>query len=217
MARHRKRVAKQRKLTPRETSAIFNSKAYQTRRRTVRTPRPVSFTIECDLQRPSRPLSCECRCSVLSQRRLNHFGWGRPQARRCRKRHSPPHSPRSIYSPQSVRGFTALDSNLTPFSDYLHTHTTARHGCPFRGPASLWDYHDRTSHWSMPSRAIAHQLLQMFGVSGYGLHYVKRFANDGKKARWNQDLWDRVSCSILVGCGRNLAKAHWLTILQQSE
>jgi hypothetical protein len=33
----------------------------------------------------------------------------------------------------------------------------------------------------------------MFGVSGYGLHYVKRFANDGKKARWNRDLWDRVS------------------------
>jgi hypothetical protein len=33
----------------------------------------------------------------------------------------------------------------------------------------------------------------MFGVTGYGLHYVKRFANDGKKARWNRDLWDRVS------------------------
>ncbi|KAF4771257.1 hypothetical protein HAV15_012545 [Penicillium sp. str.  len=35
-------------------------------------------------------------------------------------------------------------------------------------------------------------IMTMFGVSGYGLHYVKRFANDGKKARWNQDLWDRV-------------------------
>ncbi|OQD65011.1 hypothetical protein PENPOL_c006G06259 [Penicillium polonicum] len=58
-------------------------------------------------------------------------------------------------------------------------------------------------------------IMTMFGVTGYGLHYVKRFANDGKKARWNQDLWDRVSCSILVGCGRNLAKAHWLTISQQ--
>ncbi|KAJ5700116.1 hypothetical protein N7455_012006 [Penicillium solitum] len=34
-------------------------------------------------------------------------------------------------------------------------------------------------------------IMTMFGVSGYGLHYVKRFANDGKKARWNQDLWDR--------------------------
>ncbi|KAJ5942482.1 hypothetical protein N7516_002650 [Penicillium verrucosum] len=34
-------------------------------------------------------------------------------------------------------------------------------------------------------------IITMFGVSGYGLHYVKRFANDGKKARWNQDLWDR--------------------------
>ncbi|CRL29689.1 hypothetical protein LT330_001457 [Penicillium expansum] len=35
-------------------------------------------------------------------------------------------------------------------------------------------------------------IMTMFGVTGYGLHYVKRFANDGKKARWNQDLWDRV-------------------------
>ncbi|KAJ5868339.1 hypothetical protein N7534_002892 [Penicillium rubens] len=34
-------------------------------------------------------------------------------------------------------------------------------------------------------------IITMFGVSGYGLHYVKRFANDGKKARWNRDLWDR--------------------------
>ncbi|KAJ5043799.1 hypothetical protein NUH16_000592 [Penicillium rubens] len=36
-------------------------------------------------------------------------------------------------------------------------------------------------------------IITMFGVSGYGLHYVKRFANDGKKARWNRDLWDRQS------------------------
>ncbi|OQE43178.1 hypothetical protein PENCOP_c003G04040 [Penicillium coprophilum] len=35
-------------------------------------------------------------------------------------------------------------------------------------------------------------IMGMFGVTGYGLHYVKRFANDGKKARWNRDLWDRV-------------------------
>lgn len=34
-------------------------------------------------------------------------------------------------------------------------------------------------------------IMTMFGVTGYGLHFVKRFANDGKKARWNQDLWDR--------------------------
>ncbi|KAJ5567253.1 hypothetical protein N7535_006559, partial [Penicillium sp. DV-2018c] len=34
-------------------------------------------------------------------------------------------------------------------------------------------------------------IIGMFGVTGYGLHYVKRFANDGKKARWNRDLWDR--------------------------
>lgn len=48
----------------------------------------------------------------------------------------------------------------------------------------------------MPAETIAHQSLQMFGVTGYGLHYVKRFANDGKKARWNRDLWDRVSVSF---------------------
>ncbi|KAF7719999.1 Uncharacterized protein PECH_008133 [Penicillium ucsense] len=32
----------------------------------------------------------------------------------------------------------------------------------------------------------------MFGVTGAGLYVVKRFANDGKKPRWNRDLWDRV-------------------------
>lgn len=33
----------------------------------------------------------------------------------------------------------------------------------------------------------------MFGVTGAGLHFVKRFSNEGKKTRWNRDLWDRVS------------------------
>ncbi|CEJ62334.1 hypothetical protein PMG11_10836 [Penicillium brasilianum] len=32
----------------------------------------------------------------------------------------------------------------------------------------------------------------MFGVTGAGLYVVKRFANEGKKPRWNRDLWDRV-------------------------
>jgi hypothetical protein len=32
----------------------------------------------------------------------------------------------------------------------------------------------------------------MFGVTGVGLWGVKYLANDGKKARWNRDLWDRV-------------------------
>ncbi|OQD70226.1 hypothetical protein PENDEC_c025G05639 [Penicillium decumbens] len=31
----------------------------------------------------------------------------------------------------------------------------------------------------------------MTGVTGYGLSFLNRFANDGKKARWNRDLWDR--------------------------
>jgi hypothetical protein len=43
----------------------------------------------------------------------------------------------------------------------------------------------------------------MFGLSGYGISLVKGFANDGKKARWNRDLWDRVSQVFNVGCGRN--------------
>ena len=43
----------------------------------------------------------------------------------------------------------------------------------------------------------------MFGVTGAGLHFVKRFANEGKKTRWNRDLWDRVSqLRTHVGCGR---------------
>ncbi|KAL3477144.1 hypothetical protein BJX99DRAFT_226766 [Aspergillus californicus] len=35
-------------------------------------------------------------------------------------------------------------------------------------------------------------VVVMFGVTGAGLSVVKSFANDGKKARWNRDLWDRV-------------------------
>ncbi|KAL4930774.1 NADH dehydrogenase [ubiquinone] 1 alpha subcomplex subunit 1 [Aspergillus undulatus] len=34
-------------------------------------------------------------------------------------------------------------------------------------------------------------VVAMFGVTGVGLSVVKTFANDGKKARWNRDLWDR--------------------------
>ncbi|KAJ5172405.1 hypothetical protein N7492_004998 [Penicillium capsulatum] len=34
-------------------------------------------------------------------------------------------------------------------------------------------------------------VIGMFGVSGVGLHFVKRFSNEGKKTRWNRDLWDR--------------------------
>ncbi|KAG2419568.1 hypothetical protein HFD88_004364 [Aspergillus terreus] len=36
-------------------------------------------------------------------------------------------------------------------------------------------------------------MITMFGVTGAGLTAVKYFSNDGKKARWNRDLWDRVS------------------------
>jgi hypothetical protein len=50
---------------------------------------------------------------------------------------------------------------------------------------------------------------QMFGVTGAGLYVVKRFANEGKKPRWNRDLWDRVSDSFQsIGCGRELVMAE---------
>lgn len=34
-------------------------------------------------------------------------------------------------------------------------------------------------------------ITAMFGVTGVGLYYTKKLGNDGKKARWNKDLWDR--------------------------
>ncbi|KAJ5908787.1 hypothetical protein N7495_001469 [Penicillium taxi] len=34
-------------------------------------------------------------------------------------------------------------------------------------------------------------IIGMFGVTGVGLHFTKRYVNDGKKTRWNTDLWDR--------------------------
>jgi hypothetical protein len=37
----------------------------------------------------------------------------------------------------------------------------------------------------------------MFGVTGAGLTAAKYFGNEGKKARWNKDLWDRVSVLYL--------------------
>lgn len=49
----------------------------------------------------------------------------------------------------------------------------------------------------------------MFGVTGAGLYVSKRFLNEGKKPRWNSDLWDRVSqvLNARVGCGRNSQNA----------
>ncbi|KAL3411173.1 hypothetical protein V8F44DRAFT_495565 [Aspergillus fumigatus] len=35
-------------------------------------------------------------------------------------------------------------------------------------------------------------IIAMFGVTGAGLTAAKYFGNEGKKARWNKDLWDRV-------------------------
>ncbi|CAI7657123.1 unnamed protein product [Penicillium pancosmium] len=36
-------------------------------------------------------------------------------------------------------------------------------------------------------------IATMFGVTGVGLYYTKHLGNEGKKTRWNRDLWDRVS------------------------
>ncbi|KAJ6008196.1 hypothetical protein N7540_012172 [Penicillium herquei] len=36
-------------------------------------------------------------------------------------------------------------------------------------------------------------IISMFGVTGAGLWVSKRFMNEGKKNRWNSDLWDRQS------------------------
>ncbi|KAJ5109002.1 hypothetical protein N7456_005677 [Penicillium angulare] len=36
-------------------------------------------------------------------------------------------------------------------------------------------------------------IVGMFGVTGVGLYASKRFLNEGKKNRWNNDIWDRQS------------------------
>ncbi|PYI06419.1 hypothetical protein BO78DRAFT_397148 [Aspergillus sclerotiicarbonarius CBS 121057] len=35
-------------------------------------------------------------------------------------------------------------------------------------------------------------IIGSFTVGSAGLWVVKNYANEGKKARWNRDLWDRV-------------------------
>jgi hypothetical protein len=37
----------------------------------------------------------------------------------------------------------------------------------------------------------------MFGVTGAGLHALKKFQNDGKPPRYGIDNWDRVSAVCL--------------------
>ncbi|KDN65940.1 hypothetical protein CSUB01_02632 [Colletotrichum sublineola] len=45
------------------------------------------------------------------------------------------------------------------------------------------------SRWELRS-------IQMFGVTGTGLHVIKGIQNGGKKPRWGLDQWDRQSmCS----------------------
>ncbi|KAF5864662.1 hypothetical protein ETB97_006939 [Aspergillus alliaceus] len=42
-------------------------------------------------------------------------------------------------------------------------------------------------------------IVGMFGVTGVGLTAVKWLSNDGKKARWNRDLWDRYVTYPAIG------------------
>lgn len=58
----------------------------------------------------------------------------------------------------------------------------------------------------------------MFGVTGAGLTAVKYLSNEGKKARWNRDVWDRVSAfSVVFLINRGNWSCRWLTQrLQQS-
>lgn len=73
---------------------------------------------------------------------------------------------------------------------------TFQHGCPLRGSDPLWDHHWCKSHpFCYPDRRSSS--YQMFGVTGAGLSIAKYYANDGKKARWNLDAWDRV-CYLLL-------------------
>ncbi|KAJ5605636.1 hypothetical protein N7510_008417, partial [Penicillium lagena] len=57
-------------------------------------------------------------------------------------------------------------------------------------------------------------IVGMFTATGVGLHFVKRFANDGKKARWNRDLWDRVSLPLLAAQNTNHATTR-LTVMER--
>lgn len=44
----------------------------------------------------------------------------------------------------------------------------------------------------------------MYCVTGAGLSLTKYYANDHKKARWNRDVWDKVSLSDLSYYEANL-------------
>ncbi|KAF9888096.1 hypothetical protein FE257_009232 [Aspergillus nanangensis] len=60
---------------------------------------------------------------------------------------------------------------------------------------SLLNSNDQLLKMGVPFEALLPYgiMITMFGVTGAGLSAVKYFANDGKKARWNRDLWDRQS------------------------
>ncbi|OKL60090.1 hypothetical protein UA08_04715 [Talaromyces atroroseus] len=54
-------------------------------------------------------------------------------------------------------------------------------------------------------------IIGMYCVTGAGLAVTKYVANDGKKARWNRDVWDKVGLTYLLAETLSLM----LTIQQQ--
>ncbi|OQD87556.1 hypothetical protein PENANT_c005G10988 [Penicillium antarcticum] len=63
-------------------------------------------------------------------------------------------------------------------------------------------------------------IIGMFGVTGYGLHYVKRFANDGKKTRWNRDLkvrYDRIIDPDYSNSSKNLQTDNSRIVMERDQ
>lgn len=98
------------------------------------------------------------------------------------------------------------------------------HARTLRGPPALGHHCHRMSRQLLstsPYRAITHHHSQMFGVTGVGLYYTKHLGNEGKKTRWNRDLWDRVSRFSTpppsAAVGNPIHSECQLTLVQQSK
>lgn len=142
---------------------------------------------------------------------LNRFGPRRPRLGNARPvtGSPPPSLLRDLISAARRRAGSLAIVDFYIRSLTLNLCANRQNGCSLRGPPSLCDHHGRASHPLVPLRALTNRIPQMFGVTGAGLYVVKRFANEGKKPRWNRDLWDRVSDSFqFIGCGRELVVAE---------
>ncbi|KAJ6155158.1 hypothetical protein N7470_005724 [Penicillium chermesinum] len=65
-------------------------------------------------------------------------------------------------------------------------------------------------------------VIGMFTVAATGISYTKHFTNEGKKPRWNNDLWDRQSklgrsmnIRFLPKYGVGLSHRIWANIQSQ--